>query len=161
MASRRALGTGLPLTMAMFWASTAGATTTRAAAAAILAIREVFISTGLPLGRDTMSRYSFWGGLQGFSLDRQGMNPLGDHMAQGIIHKAVTLDVCQSAEAWAAQMHRKVAPFTGTGMAGVQVAVVGDLDGFERQGLTQGGFDQGCRDATRSGALLCACPHPD
>ncbi len=113
-----------------------------------------------------MSRYSFWGGLQGLGLDRQGMNPLGDHMAQGIIHKAVTLNVCQSVEAAAAQMHRKMASLPGTGMAGVQVAVVGDLDGFERQGLTQGGFDQGGRDAKRGGAgallwLLCCTAHCD
>lgn len=111
-----------------------------------------------------MSQCLFWGGLQGFSLDGQGMDPLGDHIAQGIIHKAVTLNVCQSVEAAAAQMHRKMAPLAGTGMAGVQVAVVGDLDGFERQGLTQGGFDQGCRDATRSGALLwilCCAAHCD
>lgn len=111
-----------------------------------------------------MSQCLFWGGLQGLGLDRQSVNPLRDHIAQGIIHKAVTLNVCQSVEAAAAQMHRKMASLAGTGMAGVQVAVVGDLNGFELQGLTQGGFDQGGGDTTRGGALLwllCCATHCD
>ncbi len=108
-----------------------------------------------------MSQCLFWGGLQGFSLDGQGVDPLGDHMAQGIIHKAVTLDVCQSVETAAAQMHRKMAPLAGPGVAGMQVAVVGDLDGFKFQGLAQGGFDQGGRDATHGGASLFGAAHRD
>src|SRR3954468_17337478 len=77
--STRALGTGLPLTMATFWAATGRAMPRMAAATAV---RRTFF---MGLAFETKSE-SGWG-----ALDRQGMDPTVavDIVAQGIIHKAM------------------------------------------------------------------------
>ncbi len=82
MASARALGTALPLTMAMFCANTEGAASvTVAASTAALAIREIFM----------MSEKLSVEGSDGLGFDGQGMDALRNQIAQSIIHKAVTL----------------------------------------------------------------------
>src|SRR4051812_28006103 len=77
--STRALGTGLPLTIATFCAATGRAMPTMAAATAV---RRTFFM-GFALETDSESG---WG-----ALDRQSMDPTVavDIVAQGIIHKAV------------------------------------------------------------------------
>src|SRR3990167_952422 len=90
MASARALGTALPLTMAMFCANTEGAASvTVAASTAALAIREIFM----------MSEKLSVEGSDGLGFDRQGMHAMRNQIAQSIIHKAVALHVRQSVEA--------------------------------------------------------------
>ena len=62
-------------------------------------------------------------------LDGQGVDALGDQMAQGIIHKAMSGDSGQAREALARDAHGEMASFSGAGMARMQVAVVDDFEG--------------------------------
>ena len=76
-----------------------------------------------------------------FSLNGQGMQPLVYEILQRIIHKAMACHAGQSREAFAGHADREMATFLGTGMAGVQVAVILDFDGRWVQGGAQGGLD--------------------
>lgn len=66
-------------------------------------------------------------------------HPSGD----GIIHKAMTGHARETGEARADDAHREMPPFARAGVAGVQVAVVDDLEGLGRQGRAQRSLDIG------------------
>jgi len=117
-------------------------------------------STSKPEGRLTGQEYKaqgraqgqgnqtgFAAGSSGFvgqaSHDRQRMHALCSKWAQRIIHKTVSSHAAQAGEARTADVHREVPAFAGTGMAGMQMAVVVHLQLAGRQCLAQSVFDLG------------------
>lgn len=71
------------------------------------------------------------------------MHALACQRTQGIIHKAVSAHPAEPGETSADKPHREVASLAGSGVSGVQVAVVLDLEGFRRQCRAEPGFDFG------------------
>src|SRR5690606_37727552 len=99
MASARALGTALPLTMAMFCANTEGAASvTVAASTAALAIRVIFMM---------IEKLSVEGS-DGLGFDGQGMYTPRHQISQSIIHKAVALYMRDALEATPSNVNGKM-----------------------------------------------------
>ncbi len=87
--------------------------------------------------------------LRSAGVDRQGMDAARHQGAQGIIYEAMSAHPAKAFEARAGDRDAEVAPFTGTGVARVQVAVVDHGERFGRERGTQGRLDIGRGDAHR------------
>ena len=95
--------------------------------------------------------------LRGAGVDRQGVDAARHQGVQGIIYEPMTGDPAEAFEAGAGDGDAEVAALAGTGMAGVQVAVVDNDERLRSERGTQGRLDVGRRDAHReSGPTLAA-----
>src|SRR6185503_6900449 len=171
--STRALGTGLPLTVATFCASDASGAMAATAMHASrtmridgvmgAAFREAVVEGGVgawaaggPLAVRVGDRSSESPGGTEFigreGLDGQRMNALRDQPVQGIIHEAMSRHAAHTNEARAGDSYRKVTAFARAGVAGVQVRIVGDVQGGGRERIAQHAFDVVRADAGRCGS---------
>ena len=64
------------------------------------------------------------------------MHALGDHIAQGIIHKAMSRHPGQASQLHADDLHPEVRAFARAGMAGMQVAFIDDFQVLQRRTLS-------------------------
>jgi len=87
--------------------------------------------------------------LRGAGVDCQGVDAARHQGVQGIIYEPMTGDPAEAFEAGAGDGDAEVAALAGTGMAGVQVAVVDDGERFGRERSAQGRLDVGRGDAHR------------
>ena len=160
-ASTRALGTGLPLTMATFCAAPRRAAArrptrrrTRARTAwdfdfmgmGCLSAGAQRVGAGAPRRQAPAVRTVGYGAAvrarraRGRRWPARGC-PAGISEAQGIIHEAMPRHARQAGEALARDAHAEVPAFARAGVAGVQVAVVLHLERGRLQRSAQRGFD--------------------
>jgi hypothetical protein len=79
---------------------------------------------------------------------------MGEPRGERIIHKAVPGYTAQAFEALADQMHGKVPPLAGSGVAGVKVTVVRDNQGMRVERSPQGRLDVLCAWRVGWGSVL-------
>src|SRR5690606_13187468 len=78
---------------------------------------------------------------RGACVDREGVDALGDQVAQRIIYEPMPRHAGRSGEASADNQHAEMASLAGTGMAHVLMAVVTHFERLGREGGTQRAFD--------------------
>src|SRR5438105_3015163 len=150
-ASTRALGTGLPLTIAMFWAE-AGRVRPNVAAA-IAAMRKCFmtevpkgVTADVPKGSD--------------DLDGQRVQAARGEFPERIIHKPVLRHFGQAGESRRRNPHPEMSAGTGAVGAGVARVLPAFVEHFERRGredLLQALVQRLRRDAGAHGSTAGAC----
>ncbi len=85
------------------------------------------------------------------SVDGEGVNALRKQRTEAIIYEAMSGDARQPSKPLADQAHVKVASFASSSVAGVQVAVVADLDLGGLQCSMQSRFKAGRGEECRRG----------
>ena len=85
--------------------------------------------------------------VRGARVDREGMDAAWHQRVQSIIYEAMPGDAAEAFEAGAGDAHAEMPTLSGTGVAGVQVAVVLDLELSRRQRLSKGDLDVSGADA--------------
>ena len=87
------MGTGLPLTTAMFWAKAGAASRATRAAASICFFMVSILNQGA-------KRATAMGCPGSYHFDRQGMKTLVNEILQRIIHKAMALNASHTCKQW-------------------------------------------------------------